>query len=192
MNKTYLYVRVSTNMQSIDSQEVDLMKRYPLGEMVPEVCSGTKYRPKLRELLKKVEHGDTIVISAFDRLGRKLKDSLEIIADLTARGVNLISLRENVDYSTPNGRFATHIHFSVAELERENISLRTKAGLRAAKNRGVQLGRRTVYGPEIIAEVKKLRKQRLKYREIKAITGMSVAMISAIVGERKGVDPDPE
>lgn len=137
----YIYARVSTDTQTTDGQLTTITKAFPQASVVTETASGAKSRPILKALLGELNEGDTLIVAALDRLGRRTSEVLAIIEDLDQRGVILKSLREGVDYSTPVGRLVTQVLCSVAELERNLISERTKAGLEAAKAQGKQLGR---------------------------------------------------
>lgn len=137
----YIYTRVSTEGQSTDPQTLMLRRKYPRANVVSETASGAKSRPMLRALVDQLQRGDVLVVAALDRLGRRTADVLSLIDDLEQRGVILKSDREGVDYGTPVGRLVTQILVSVAEMERNMIVERTRAGLQAAKAKGIKLGR---------------------------------------------------
>lgn len=137
----YIYSRVSTDGQTTDGQVLALQARFPDAQVVSEVASGAKQRPILRALLAQLVAGDTLVVAALDRLGRRTSEVLALIEDLERRRIVLVSVREGVDYSTPVGRLVTQILVSVAEMERAMISERTRAGLAAARARGAKPGR---------------------------------------------------
>lgn len=137
----FIYTRVSTDGQSTDPQSIALQRKYPNASIVSEIASGGKARPILDALIKQLRKDDKLIVAALDRLGRRAADVLTMIEDLTERGVVLISEREGVDYSSPVGRLVTQILVSVAEMEREMNRERTRAGLAAARAKGVKLGR---------------------------------------------------
>ena len=139
--REFIYTRVSTDGQSHDPQTNSLQRKFPQASVVTEVASGGKSRPMLETLVKQLQEGDTLIVAALDRLGRRASDVLTLIEDLDERGVVLKSDREGVDYSTPVGRLVTQILVSVAEMERSMIQERTRAGLAAARAKGVKLGR---------------------------------------------------
>lgn len=145
----YIYSRVSTEGQSVEPQLLPLKQRYPEARIVSEVASGGKTRPMLTTLVGTLQSGDTLIVAALDRLGRKTVEILGLIEDLKQRGVILISVREGVDYSTPAGRLVTQILVSVAELERSLIRERTKVGLAAARAKGRVGGRPSVIPEEV-------------------------------------------
>ncbi|MDQ3234519.1 MAG: recombinase family protein [Pseudobdellovibrionaceae bacterium] len=138
----YIYSRVSTDGQSTDAQVMALTRKYPHAEVVTETRSGAKVRPFLMTLLEQLRKGDTLIVAALDRLGRKTTEILALIEDLQRRNVNLISDREGVDYGSPTGRLVTQILVSVAEMERNLIAERTRAGLAAAREKGKRIGRK--------------------------------------------------
>ena len=93
-------------------------------------------------MLKKLEHGDTLIVWKLDRLGRSLRDLITMLDDLRARGVKFHSLTEAIDTATPTGRAMWQMIGVLAELERSLISERTRAGVKAAQRRGVKFGRK--------------------------------------------------
>jgi DNA invertase Pin-like site-specific DNA recombinase len=93
-------------------------------------------RPGLSEALKFVRPGDTLVVWRLDRLGRSLKDLIERVAELRGRGIDFLSLHEQIDTTTSAGKLQFHIFSALAEFERDLIRERTMAGLRAARARG--------------------------------------------------------
>lgn len=180
----YLYCRVSTDKQHTDSQEQDLKARFPDGTIVRETASGAKTRPELEKLLERLQKGDTIAVVALDRLGRKLTEILLRLDDLHRRGINVVSLREKVDYSTPAGKFTVHAFCMMAELERGLISERTKAALQALKARGVRLGHAPIFTEDQIAKAIKLRHRGRCLREIAKVTGIGKTRLCEIFAER--------
>jgi DNA invertase Pin-like site-specific DNA recombinase len=95
-----------------------------------------------------VRPGDTLVVWRLDRLGRSLKDLIEKVAALHGRGIDLLSLQEQIDTTTPAGKLQFHIFSALAEFERDLIRERTVAGLRAARARGKTGGRNFRLSPE--------------------------------------------
>ncbi|MBA7494650.1 hypothetical protein ES702_05227 [subsurface metagenome] len=148
----YLYLRISSQNQSTDPQQHALQGKYPNAQVVSEVASGAKSRPILKALVKELKPGDRLITYALDRLGRKTSEILLLIEDLQERGIDLISEREGVNYSTAVGRLISQVLLSVAELERSLISERTKAGLDAARAKGRVGGRPKKYTDSMIAD----------------------------------------
>ncbi|EEY8282754.1 recombinase family protein [Escherichia coli] len=111
--------------------------------------SGTKSeRPGLKKLLRILSAGDTLVVWKLDRLGRSMRHLVILVEELRERGVNFRSLTDAIDTSTPIGRFFFHVMGALAEMERELIVERTKAGLEAARAQGRIGGRRPKLTPE--------------------------------------------
>lgn len=130
------YARVSTKDQNLDLQ-LDALQKEECDKIYKEVISAAKSeRPILQEMLAQVRPGDVIVIWKLDRLGRSLRNLVDIVGQLINRGVGLKSLNDNIDTTTPQGRLTFNIFASLAEFERDLISERTKAGLESARARG--------------------------------------------------------
>lgn len=136
----YGYARVSTEDQSIDMQ-VNALNKYGCDKIIREKLGAMKDRPKLEALLNAASKGDEIVIFKLDRLGRSLKHLLSIIEDLQNKGIELISLNDNINTTTSQGKLMFQIIGAFAEFERNLISERTKAGLEAVRAKGTKLGR---------------------------------------------------
>ena len=105
------------------------------------VSAVARERPQFIAALAALGSGDTLVIWKMDRAFRSLINALQVLEELEARGVNFHSLTDAIDTTTPVGRFAYQITNAFAELERALIAERTKAGIDAARRRGVRLGR---------------------------------------------------
>ena len=99
-------------------------------------------RPQLKSMLDYVRDGDVVVVSDFSRLARSTTDMLQIVKELTDKGVALISIKEKVDTDTPQGRFILTIFAALAELERETILQRQREGIAIAKKQGKYKGRK--------------------------------------------------
>ncbi|EMC2548531.1 TPA: recombinase family protein, partial [Escherichia coli] len=104
---------------------------------------GTKSdRPGLKKLLRTLSAGDTLVVWKLDRLGRSMRHLVVLVEELRERGVNFRSLTDAIDTSTPMGRFFFHVMGALAEMERELIVERTRAGFAAARQEGRNGGRK--------------------------------------------------
>lgn len=145
------YLRVSTEEQNYDLQKDAMLAAGVHPELICEdIESGwapKKVRPGLRTALKFVGKGSTLVVWKLDRLGRNTIELLMTLHRLNERGVKFKSLTqpqlntENTDSAT--GRFIVALHAALAQLESDQISERTRAGMRSAKARGVRFGRKT-------------------------------------------------
>jgi DNA invertase Pin-like site-specific DNA recombinase len=135
------YARVSTREQTLDLQ-MDALKKAGCTKIYSETVSGAKAeRPALTKLLDNVRAGDVLVIWKLDRLGRSLKNLIEIVSDLIQRKVGLKSLNDPIDTTTSHGRLTFNLFAALAEFERDIIRERTNAGLTAARARGRTGGR---------------------------------------------------
>ena len=134
------YARVSTKDQNLDLQLAELEK-VGCEKVYSEHKSGLKARLELAEAIKYLRKGDILVVYKFDRLGRSLSDLLNIISELHEKGVEIMSLKENIDTSSTSGKLMMHIFASLAEFERDLIIERTQAGRKAAMARGKKMGR---------------------------------------------------
>jgi len=137
------YARVSTDDQFLDQQIDALMKAGVDRDWIyEEHISGAKVkRPKLDDCLKALRPGDTLVVTRLDRLGRNMKELILILERLEEKGIDFRSLGESIDTTTAGGKLVFHIFGAFAEFERNLIGERTKAGLAAARKRGVKGGR---------------------------------------------------
>jgi DNA invertase Pin-like site-specific DNA recombinase len=135
------YIRVSKNKQLTALQE-DALARVHCERIYVDKMTGKRFdRPELVKLLDMLRPGDILVVWRLDRLGRSLKELIETVNLLAERGVELRSLKENIDTTTPTGKLMFHIIAALAEFERDIISERTQAGLEAARARGRKGGR---------------------------------------------------
>jgi len=135
------YARVSTADQNLDLQ-FNALTDYGCTTIYQEKISGKNTdRPELKNLLATLRKGDQVVVWKLDRLGRSLRDLVDLVAVFNEKGVNFVSLHDHIDTTTATGRFTFNIFASLAEFEREIIRERTKAGLVAAKARGKKGGR---------------------------------------------------
>lgn len=144
------YARVSTDDQNLDLQRDALIRAgvHP-GKIYEEYVSGVaKRRPQLTECVKVLGEGDVLVIWKLDRLGRDLIEVVKLASELKDRKVQLRSLTEQIDTTSAYGSFFFHVIAAFAQLERDLISERTKAGLAAAAERGYIAGRRPAISPE--------------------------------------------
>ena len=138
------YVRVSTEDQSTEAQRHAIAQLHNVEHwFADEATSGaTKaiQRPGFAELFKFARKGDTLIVSAIDRLGRDTIDLLETVEALKTKGVAVVSMREGFDLSSPIGKAMLTMLAAVAELERSNIKARQMAGIARARATGQKLG----------------------------------------------------
>lgn len=137
----YGYARVSTVEQSLNLQ-TDALKAAGCKDIFLEKVSANMNRPELTKLISTLKKGDTIVVWKLDRLGRSLRNLIDLVKSFDDLQVKFISLNDSIDTSTATGRLIFNIFASLAEFEREVIKERTSAGLAAARARGIIGGRR--------------------------------------------------
>ena len=156
------YARVSTIDQNLDMQLKELRKA-GCELIYQEKASGKNTeRPELKKLIEQLRKGDQVVVWKLDRIGRSIKDLIELVEGFKRKEVDFISLHNQIDTSTPTGRFTFNLFAALAEFEREMIVERTKAGLAAAKARGNKAGRK----PGLTDDAKKKAEQGYKlYRD---------------------------
>ena len=138
------YVRVSTVDQN-EARQVEALKKYGIEKWYSEKVSGKDLnRPKLQEMLDFVREGDTIFVHDFSRISRSVKDLLSLIDLLEAKKVHLVSVKENLDTSTPAGRLMLTMIGAINEFERANLLERQAEGIAIAKAKGKYKGRKAI------------------------------------------------
>ncbi len=149
------YARVSTNDQNPEAQHARLIEAGAI-RVFTDVVSGKRFdRPGLAELIDHARPGDRLCVTRLDRLGRSLRELLETVDALKARGIHLVSLEERLDTSSAAGELVFHVFGAIAHFERRLISERTRDGIAAARKRGRQPGRPPL-DPETVSAAQKL------------------------------------
>lgn len=144
------YARISTSEQSMDLQ-IDALKNAGCEKVFTDTVSGSKSRrPGLDEALRFVRDGDTLVVWKLDRLGRSLSHLLQTMETLQKRGVSFKSLSDGIDTDTSMGKMIFGIFGSLSEFELSLMRERTLAGLKAARARGRNGGRKRTLNREQI------------------------------------------
>lgn len=146
--KVAIYCRVSTDKQELDQQISSCRKFCEYKgyeyEIFDEIGSGKDFRRvkflNMLERIRKFEFGG-IVVFRFDRIGRNAREVVTLFEEFENKGIQVFSLNENIDTSTPIGKAIRDIIIRLSQLERENISEATKQRLQALKNMGKVLGR---------------------------------------------------
>lgn len=143
------YIRVSTVEQHEDRQVKDLTENGKVTKVFMDKLSGKDTnRPQLKAMLDYVREGDTVVVSEYSRLARSTKDLLNIIDTLENKGVTVISMKEKLDTSTPDGEFMLTVLAGVATLERKLMLQRQREGIAIAKANGKYKGRQSKQKPD--------------------------------------------
>ena len=138
------YMRVSSSSQKLDRQEV-IMEKLSVDRIYVDVQSGKNTsRPNLQKMLFEIQNGDTLIVESISRFARNTKDLLSLIEQLEEKGVKFVSQKENIDTSTPNGKFMLTIFGAVAQLERDYLLQRQKEGIAIAKAKGKYRGRKAI------------------------------------------------
>lgn len=196
--KTIIYARVSTNGQTHESQLTELRdicqrRGWQNVEEITDVASGGKFTRKgLDTMMSMVRRGqvDTVVVFRLDRLARSLPHLAQLLIEFQNNKIALVCPSQGIDttHSNPASQLQINILGAVAQFEKEIIVERVNAGLRAAKARGVRLGRpRTfeVHRPAVAA----LMRQGLGPCAISRQLGLPLSSIGRLVKEKKDSNP---
>lgn len=179
------YARVSTQDQSLDRQ-IDALKSYGAEQIFEEKITGTiKSRPELDKLKSMLRENDTVVIESLSRLGRSSKDLLALIEEFRERKVTLVSLKENIDISTPTGQLMFTVLAALCQFERDLTVQRTKDGLMAARARGRKGGRPAVDPKKVEKALRLYEAQTHSINEIIQITGVSQGTLYKAIRAKK-------
>ena len=186
------YARVSTVDQNLELQE-DALSKAGCEEIYKEKVSGkSKDRPELERMMSTLRTGDIVVVWKLDRLGRSLRDLIDLVFAFKNKGVEFISIQDSINTGTATGRFTFNIFASLAEFEREIISERTKAGLVAARSRGRLGGRPKGMSKETLRKAKAVKtlyeKQENSMEEIGKELGISRATCYRFLEALKQID----
>ena len=150
------YARVSTQDQNLTLQREALINA-GCEKVFEDKVSGTRAdRPGLSKTLEMLREGDTLVVWKLDRLGRSVKQLVDMVSELNKQGIQFKSLTDSIDTGTTSGRFFFHVMASLAEMERELTIERTRAGLEVAKKLGRKGGRKPKMTDSKIESAKKL------------------------------------
>ena len=141
------YIRVSTQEQNTLRQE-EMMGELGVEELYIDKASGKNTdRPELKKMMAYVRRGDTVIVESISRFARNTRDLLNLMEQLSAKGVEFVSKKEAIDTTTPTGKFMLTVFGAVAELEREYILQRQREGIEIAKQQGKYKGRKPLAQP---------------------------------------------
>lgn len=166
------YIRVSTKEQNTGRQHNDFINAgITIDRVYEEKISGKNTdRPQLKAMLQYVREGDTVYVESFSRLARSARDFLNIIEELTSKGVQVVSLKEKLDTSTPQGKFMLTVFSAMSQLERESILQRQREGIDLCLAEGRAYGRPSAE----ISDTFATHYQQWKAGEIKAVDFMAL------------------
>lgn len=186
------YARVSTQDQNPQLQ-LDALKAAGCEQVFQEKVTGKLAdRPELVACLRTLRKGDTLVVWKLDRLGRSLKNLVEIIHDLDQRGVAFRSITESIDTISAGGKLVFHLFGALAEFEHSLIRERTLAGLSAARARGRLGGRKSKLSADDVRKAAAmLRDPYMTKAEVAKHFKVSRVTLNAALN-RAGLDPMPD
>lgn len=169
------YIRVSTVDQN-EERQLEGLKKYNIDKMFKEKVSGKDTnRPKLQEMIDFCREGDTIYVHDFSRLARSVKDLIDLVEKLNNKGVHLVSNKENIDTSTPQGKLMLTMIGAIYEFERTNLLERQREGIAIAKKKGVYKGRKPI---DIDAKLFKEQYEKYMRREINKVQFAAALKVS--------------
>lgn len=191
----YGYARVSTKSQingnSLEVQLGEITTQYPTATVYSEQYTGTKVleRPKLKELLDKLNKGDRLVTTKLDRLARNTKEGIKIIEQLFEKGVSVHILNIGLLEDTNMGRFLITILLAVSEMERNSILERTREGKEIARLKpDFKEGRKKVYSKQQLEHALSMLQVNggnLSYTEVSNLLKISKSTLVRAQRERK-------
>jgi DNA invertase Pin-like site-specific DNA recombinase len=168
------YARVSTQDQNLELQR-DALAKAGCHKVFEDKLSGARGdRPGLSKILELLRNGDTLVVWKLDRLGRSVKQLVDLVGELHKQGVQFKSLTDAIDTGTTSGRFFFHIMASLAEMERELNVERTQAGLELARQLGRKGGRKPKMTGSKIESARKLLASGIPPKDVAKDLGVSV------------------
>jgi DNA invertase Pin-like site-specific DNA recombinase len=168
------YARVSTQDQNLELQRDALLKA-GCQKIYDDRLSGARAdRPGLSMALEMLREGDSLVVWKLDRLGRSVKQLVDLVTELRKNGIEFKSLTDSIDTNTASGRFFFHVMASLAEMERELIIERTRAGLAVAHQLGRRSGRKRKMTDSKIESAKKLLATGTPPRDVAKNLGISI------------------
>jgi DNA invertase Pin-like site-specific DNA recombinase len=168
------YARVSTQDQSLELQ-TDALTKVGCKKVFSDKLSGSRAeRPGLTQAQEALREGDTLVVWKLDRLGRSVKNLVNLVGELQKDGIQFKSLTDSIDTGTASGRFFFHVMASLAEMERELTIERTRAGLEVARQLGRKGGRKRQMTESKIKSAKKLLASGVTPRDVAGNLGVSI------------------
>lgn len=184
------YARVSTTDQNLEMQ-IGALEKYGVDKIFSDKATGKNMqRKEFSKLLEQLRKGDTLVIFSLSRLGRKTKDLIELVEKFNAEGINLVSLKESIDTTSPMGRAMIGMISIFAELERELITERVKEGVKNARARGRLGGRPRINSEKVREALALYHTEHYSVQEIINKTGVSKATLYRRLSELEAKNAD--
>lgn len=181
------YVRVSTVEQN-EQRQIQGLEKYNIDKWFKEKVSAKDInRPKLQEMLEFAREGDNIYIWDFSRLARSTKDLLELVELIQEKKINLISVKENLDTSTPTGRLMLSMIGAINQFERENLLERQREGIAIAKAKGKYKGRKEISIENFKEYYEKYMRRELSKSELAKELNISRPTLDKLIKNYKGV-----
>lgn len=181
------YVRVSTEEQN-EARQLEALKKYDIEKWFTEKVSGKNTnRPQLQAMIEFAREGDTIYIHDFSRLARSTKDLLDIVEQMTAKGIHLVSNKESIDTSTPQGKLMLTMIGAIAEFERTNLLERQREGIAIAKRKGVYKGRKTTNIPNFNLHYQRYMNREISKSKLAAELNISRPTLDKLIMEHESV-----
>ena len=181
------YVRVSTEEQN-EARQLEALKKYDIEKWFTEKVSGKNTnRPQLQAMIEFAREGDTIYIHDFSRLARSTKDLLDIVEQMTAKGIHLVSNKESIDTSTPQGKLMLTMIGAIYEFERTNLLERQKEGIAIAKRNGVYKGRKATDIPDFNIHYQRYMNREISKSKLAAELNISRPTLDKLIMEHEKV-----
>jgi DNA invertase Pin-like site-specific DNA recombinase len=180
----YGYARVSTKDQNLETQIQQLQAR-KCDVIIEEKMTGATFkRPKLEQLLKDVNEGDTIIVTRVDRLGRNTQQLLQLVEDLQQRNISLYIIELGIEATHRNGKLFLTILSALAENERELLAEKRNAGLENARRKGVKLGRKGIAKSKLDHALNLWQHNEMTVKQIEASTGVGKSILYREIQKR--------
>ncbi len=179
------YVRVSSVDQN-EARQIDALQKYNIDKWFTEKRSGKNIedREQLKSMLEWVREGDTVYVLDFSRLARSTKDLLNITEELEIKKVHLVSIKENLDTSTPTGKLMLTMIAGINEFERKNLLERQAEGIALAKRKGVYKGRKKIEVKDFGKYYDAYMKREISKSEISRKLGVSRPTVDRLIREK--------
>ena len=178
------YVRVSTVEQN-EARQLEALEKRSIDKWFTEkVSAKNTVRPQLQAMIDFAREGDTIYIHDFSRLARSTADLLQIVDQLTTKGVHLVSNKENIDTSTPTGKLMLTMIGAINEFERTNLLERQREGIAIAKREGKYKGRKAVSVADFETQYQRYIRREISKAELARLLNISRPTLDKLISGR--------